>query len=178
MHNHHNTNPTTQRPESVNKNGNISQASYQDGYLEGRATERRFQKESYIAPEQNNGASAWLIGFALTAGIGFIVGVLFFLTQQPQPATRVVPVPAPNENSSRSNNNGQSQNSTNRTNRTTIIERTIDQTQEVVPVPEKTAPNSPDINFNPPTSSQPQGSNSQTSSAQPESQSQEQRNRF
>jgi hypothetical protein len=137
---------------SANNNGISSEdASYEEGYARGQGLERLRQDESYIEREDNRGANSFLIGLALIALVGLVGGALFFMNQGQQSPTQVLPIPVPNNNQPQNSKPESSQKET------TIIDRTIERTKEVVPVPQQQAPASqqqapaaPDININVP----------------------------
>lgn len=120
---------------SVNSSNNISEeAAYREGYQTGRDSERIMAEDRYVARENNSAATGLTIGLALALLAGLAGGAFYYVTQrqepsrQTAPSTQIVPVPVPN--------NSQPQ-TPSRNKETTIIERTIDKTRDVVPVPQQ-----------------------------------------
>lgn len=133
-------------------NSTSDPTSYQNGYVDGRDSEHRLEEERYIARENNRDANGLLMGIALATLAGLTIGTLYFLTQRNEPAVRtepsttIVPVPVPNNSSQPQSTKKE----------TTIIERTVDRTKQIVPVPVKpsAAPTAPNININVPSQKQ------------------------
>lgn len=148
-----NTNSSTDR---------LKQHSYQDGYLDGRVSENRIREENHTIRENNSAASGLLLGIGITAIAALIGGTLFFFTtDQDQPATAPTQT-APVQPSTTQPPSSQSE--------TTIIERTVDRTKEIVPVPQQPAPQ-PETQVSPaqPEAAQPVPQpETQVSPAQPE----------
>lgn len=114
-------------------------------------TERRLEEESYIARENNNTASGLLLGILLAAILGLAGAAFYFMNQRQESPTKILPIPVPNSSQPQSEPQSTQKD-------TTIIDRTINRTKEVIPVPQQQAPapqqQAPDININVP--SQPQ----------------------
>lgn len=121
----------TQTPHNSNDGaGKVNKIAYRDGYLHGRDTEYRMQEENRIVRENNSAATGLLYGITITALVGLIGGAVFLLTHRERPSTTPVQVvPVPNTSQPQSPQ-GQ----------TTIIERTVNRTREVVPAPQQQAP--------------------------------------
>lgn len=156
------TNPNTNHnSDTVNSPRDYSnEVSYRDGYIHGATTERRLNEESYIESDRDRGTGNGLVlGIIIATLAALGIGSAYLLTQRnepasrTQPSTQIIPIPVPN--------NSQPQRSEPQSSKkeTTIIERTVDKTKEVVPVPqkqepakqvepEKQAPAAPDININ------------------------------
>jgi hypothetical protein len=106
------------------------EVAYRDGYVQGKSVEQlqqrrmRAREADIYATEarvrENNGASGVLIGFLLALIAAVIGGILYFANDD---AGNVQPV------------DNQPPATETPTQDTTIIERTIDRTQEIVPVP-------------------------------------------
>lgn len=96
-----------------------SEKSYRDGYYQGRATENNLQTENIIAKEEGTSIGLFI---GLILAILTVLGItgLFFLNEEP---TTVLDDSTSNETVEPEK-------------QTTIIERTIEKTQEVVPVPQ------------------------------------------
>jgi len=144
-----------------NSNPNVSQeVGYREGYRMGRDSERLYQQEASSVREENSAASGLIIGLALASLAALAGGAIYFLNarnepvEQTAPTTQVVPVPVPDNSQPRTTNK-----------ETTVIERTINKTQKVVPVPQQPATDSkadaPNINIQLP-SPQQQGSVNET----------------
>ncbi|MDX2239823.1 MAG: hypothetical protein NW224_03975 [Leptolyngbyaceae cyanobacterium bins.302] len=112
----------TQRPAARN------QANYQDGYWQGRYSERRNNAERR-AYEEESAASGIIFGLLLASLVGLGLGTYFFLNGQnraPQVEPNVTnPVPSPSQPPE-------------------VRERIIER-DRVVPVPQQ-APSAPDVN--------------------------------
>jgi len=150
MSTNHNSN---QNSDTVNSPRDYSnEVSYRDGYIHGATTERSLNEESYI--ERDRGAGNGLaLGIIVATLAALGIGSAYVLSQRNEPASRnqpstqIIPIPVPN--------NSQPQRSEPQSSKkeTTIIERTVDKTKEIVPVPQqqepaKQAPTTPDININ------------------------------
>ncbi|MGG6238529.1 hypothetical protein ACQ4N7_07790 [Nodosilinea sp. AN01ver1] len=147
--------------------------AYRDGYVRGKSAqqlehERRLAAEARIREEnarlrEDNGVSAGLIlGLALAALAAVIGGLIYVYSEEnPVPGTAnptpeaVSPEPADNE--------------------TTIIERTVERTQEVIPAPSSAQPPEINVELNNPVQSpppaapvQPEASEAPATPAQPE----------
>src|SRR5919202_5009462 len=59
----------------------VSPASYQEGYIHGRASERSFENERQEIRDEKTASRGLVIGAALTALVGLTAGTLFFLNQ-------------------------------------------------------------------------------------------------
>ncbi len=113
MYNHPRTD-NNQRPKSVYQGrGNSERVSYQNEYLKGRNSERRFQEQSYLVDENTNALTNLLMNLAFTSIVSFLVGTLFFVAQRNESSLPSVPVP--NDSPSQSIEK-----------KTTIFERTVD----------------------------------------------------
>lgn len=138
-------------------------ASYKEGYVHGRASERSVEKQHEEVRTDNIAARGLLLGVALTSLVGVVVGLLFYLSQR-QETPQPVPVISPNIS--------QPQNR-----ETTVIERTTENTQEsssINPAPPTTPQNSQqNIRIVVPNTGQqqapaPQSTTPQTAPTQPE----------
>jgi cytoskeletal protein RodZ len=143
--------------------------------------ERRLDEERLVARENNSAASGLLVGLLIAALLGLAGAAFYFMNQRQESPTQILPIPVPNNSQPQSQPQSQDKN-------TTIIDRTIQKTREVVPVPQQqapasqqTAPKAPDININvpsptnqapdtststSPTTPQTQGTDSSTSDSQ------------
>lgn len=150
MSTNHNTNSNSDTVNSPKDYSN--EGSYRDGYIHGATTERRLNEESYIESDRGTG-NGLVLGIILATLAALGIGSAYVLTQRnepasrTQPSTQIIPIPVPN--------NSQPQRSEPQSSKkeTTIIERTVDKTKEIVPVPQqqepaKQAPTTPDININ------------------------------
>lgn len=114
-----------------------NEAAYAEGYVKGRATEKEVQHEKDLTVRDNNNAArGLLLGFLLFSVVGLVVGTVLYVgrDRSPEPTVPAIPSASP-EASDRPTKEKE----------TTIIERerTIERTQEVVPVPQQAAPPSP-----------------------------------
>lgn len=126
MYNHPKTD-NNQTPKSVNQGrGNSERVSYQNQYLKGRNSERRFQEQSYVVDENTNAVTNLLMNLAFTSIVSFLVGTLLFVAQRNESSLPSVPVPdgSPSQSAEK---------------KTTIFERTVDNIQELVPAPQQQA---------------------------------------
>ncbi|MDZ8105366.1 MAG: hypothetical protein RM338_07020 [Nostoc sp. DedQUE12a] len=149
----------TRTTETV-KNNTTNPNSYQNGYVEGRNTERRYQQANLAERDENNTTNGLLMGIIITSLSGLIIGGLWYFNQVNNAAvdnSAPVTTPAPTNSNATPTEPPQPQ--------TTIIERT----REVpvpVPVPQQqavppSAPPQPDINITvPPQQPAPSGSQS------------------
>lgn len=145
-----NTNPRNQDFDtSINARPvTKDEVAYRDGYVNGKSTEqleqeRRRAEEARIYEENarlraDNGVSTGLILGVVLAAVAVVVGAVAYVYSDANDG-RLIPVPqapAPEAPAPEP------------TNETTIIERTIERTQEAVPVPTAPAPTvePPDIN--------------------------------
>lgn len=107
--------------------------AYEKGYHQGRHSERLVQEDNYAVRDNNSAASGIVIGLALAVIAGLAGGAMYLYNQrqesprQTAPSTQIIPVPVPN--------NSQPQQAPSSNKETTIIERTIDKTRDIVPVP-------------------------------------------
>lgn len=110
---------------------NRSEIAYRNGYLQGQMVENRFQNERR-AQENNNTIGGILLGIFLAASVGLAAIVFYYFNQNSEPT----PSPQMSEPS-------------NPEKETTIIEKTIERTQEIVPVPQEqpASPNESEINI-------------------------------
>ncbi|HBB35363.1 MAG TPA: hypothetical protein DDZ80_10705 [Cyanobacteria bacterium UBA8803] len=139
-------------------------ATYTEGYVHGRASERSLENKVQDVRAQNTAARGLLLGIALTSLVGLVVGSLFFLARQNEQSAPVTPVIVPSAQPS-------AQSSPQSNPETTVIERTTNTIREV-PTTNQEPPASPievrpDIRINIPNSGQPQGS--QPNTTQPQS---------
>lgn len=131
--------------ESINgRPATRSEVAYRDGYVNGRVTEHENQNDrariyarNQEIRDNDNAARGLLLGFLLTALVGIVGGLAFFFTyanrenESVEPAsTIVVPDrdPAPSPAANEPQNSGENP---------TVIERTIENTREYVPVPQQ-----------------------------------------
>ncbi|PHJ66145.1 hypothetical protein VF14_16385 [Nostoc linckia z18] len=146
----------TRTTETVNNNA-TNPNSYQNGYVQGRNAERRYQEVNLAERDDNNTSNGLLMGIIITSLAGLIVGGLWYFNQANNAAvdnSAPVTTPAPSNSTATPTESPQPQ--------TTIIERT----REVpvpVPVPQQqavppSAPPQPDINITvPPQQTAPSG---------------------
>ncbi|HEY9693095.1 MAG TPA: hypothetical protein V6D15_12865 [Oculatellaceae cyanobacterium] len=133
--------------------------------------ERRLDEERYVARENNSAAGGVLLGITIAALIGLAGAAFYFMNQRQESPTQILPIPVPNNSQPQSQPRTQDKN-------TTIIDRTIQKTREVVPVPQQqapasqqTAPKAPDININVPNpTNQAPETNTSTSPTTPQTQ--------
>jgi cytoskeletal protein RodZ len=135
--------------------------------------ERRLEEERYVARENNSAAGGLLLGITIAALLGLAGAAFYFMNQRqesPTQPTQILPIPVPNSSQPQSQPRTQEKN-------TTIIDRTIQKTKEVVPVPQQapaskqTAPKAPDININVPNpTNQAPDTSTSTSPTTPQSQ--------
>ena len=129
----------TRTTETLN-NSTANPNYYQNGYVEGRNTERRYQQANLAERDNNNASSGLLLGIIVTSLLGLIIGGVWYFNQSNKATVDnttpvLVPVPTPSASSQP---------------QTTIIEKT----REVavpVPVPQQQvappASRQPDINI-------------------------------
>lgn len=121
--------------QNINPRPEDSSTSYRDGYVEGRADKRLQQQEYNRAREEqireNSGTNGVLFGVALTALVTLIFGTIFFLTQRNETPTQTE-ITVPEEETSPETE-------------TNVIERTVERTQEIVPVPQQSSPPEIDV---------------------------------
>lgn len=142
---------TTHQPLESTVNGRPvtdREVAYRNGYVNGRVTENRavrdYEREQ-ANRDTNNTAWGLLLGILLTSVAGLAIGSMFFFDYANRrnipvggPTPTAVPVPS-------SNNNGVSPRSTPETQRsTTVIERNVERTQQVVPIPQRQPEVSPE----------------------------------
>lgn len=117
QYNNNNSNTELENERHLTNIANVPEpASYQEGYVHGRASERSVEKQSEEVRTDNIAARGLILGVALTSLVGLVVGILFYLSQRqetPQPE----PVISPNVS--------QPQNR-----ETTVIERTTENIQK------------------------------------------------
>jgi len=108
------------------------------------------EEERYVVREEKSSSSGVLLGITLAALVGLAGAAFFFMNRGEESPTQILPVPVPN------NSQPQSQPQQPK-NDTTIIDRTIEKTKEVVPVPQQQAPapqqqapSAPEVNINVP----------------------------
>lgn len=123
----------TQTPKNNNEGdglGRISKMAYRDGYLHGRDLEHSVQEENRVVRDNNTAASGLLLGITIASLAGLLGGALYFVTHQNQPTTTPVrTAPAPTISQPQPTQK-----------QTTVIERTVNTTKEVIPVPQQQAP--------------------------------------
>ena len=126
--------------QSINPRPVNPSESYRDGYVEGHE-ENRLHQEGYERArdqqirEENSGTNGVLLGVALTALVALIFGTIFFLTQRNETPTQTeINIPEETESS---------QEEPPQETETNVIERTVEKTQEVVPVPEESSQPAP-----------------------------------
>lgn len=153
-------NPKPKTPDTIHDNRVVhNRDAYRDGYVHGQVSEHRHLEHDRSVRENNSAATGLLLGVSLAALAGLAGAGVYFFTQQnePVPTTPVIQAPAP-EVSEPQNTRSE----------TTIIERTVDRTREIVPVPQQQAPASePEVNINIPRPQQ-QAPEAQTAPTQPE----------
>ncbi len=116
-----------------------NEVNYNDGYAHGRVNENLRQQEQKVR-EENNSMGGLLLGILITGFVGLIAGTTFFFYYNQRGDTdSTTPVP---ETPAATEPQDQPRN-------TTIIERTIERTKDVVPVPQQ-QPSGPTIIEAPP----------------------------
>jgi hypothetical protein len=128
----------TRTTEALN-NKTANPNSYQNGYVEGQNTERRYQQGDLAERDNHNTSGGLLLGIIVTSLLALVVGGVWYFNQSNKaPVDNTVPVLVPVPTPSASSQP-----------QTTIIERT----REIpvpVPVPQQVvppAPRQPDINI-------------------------------
>ena len=117
-----------------------------------RRDRTELEEERYVVERENKSASSGvLLGITLAALVGLAGAAFFFMNRGEESPTQILPVPVPNNSQPQSQPQQPS-------NDTTIIDRTIEKTKEVVPVPQQQAPapqqqapSAPEVNINVPT---------------------------
>ncbi|MFN6465920.1 MAG: hypothetical protein RMZ41_029425 [Nostoc sp. DedVER02] len=133
----------TRTTETVNKS-TANPNSYQNGYVEGRNNERRYQQANLAERDNENASNGLLLGIIVTSLLGLIIGGVWYFNQSNKATVdNIVPVLVPNSSPTPSAS-AQPQ--------TTIIERTKEVPVPVaVPVPQQQvippAPRQPNINI-------------------------------
>jgi hypothetical protein len=124
------------------------EVAFRNGYVNGRSTERdraiRYEQQRANAQANNGVATGLTISLLLVAVAGLFGAIAYSLTGPSNPTETTVetaPEPEPVEN-------------------TTIIDRTIERTQEVVPAPPEV--NLPDVNITLPEGADPQPANAES----------------
>ncbi|MBX9258388.1 hypothetical protein H1Q63_31460 [Desmonostoc muscorum CCALA 125] len=134
----------TRTTETLNNSTNPN--SYQNGYVQGRNSEFRYQQANLAERDEKNTSNGLLLGIIITSLAGLIIGGVWYFNQRGNTAvdsTVPVLVPLPSDSSPTPTASPQPQ--------TTIIEKT----REVpvpVPVPQQqvtppSAPSQPNINI-------------------------------
>ena len=120
------------------------EAEYRDGYVQGQASEQRYQYERERVSESNGAAGGLLLGTLLAALVGGAIALFYYTSQDREPTiVPVTPVPAapsPTPEAAQPQQPAPRQ--------TTIIERTIERTQQA-------APPAPQVNIEVPAPSAP-----------------------
>ncbi|MBW4574997.1 MAG: hypothetical protein KME08_06900 [Aphanothece sp. CMT-3BRIN-NPC111] len=151
--NPHNLDGDSNDPDYIHTNGNVDPrraASYRDGYVHGRVSERHLEEESLRVRDNNNAARGLLIGIALTSllGLGVLAWYLFFNRPVEESTPVIVPVPSASPSPAVSQEQ----------NRTTVIERQGASVPQIIPVPQQAAPapqqGAPKVNITIPNSTQ------------------------
>ena len=118
--------------QSINARPANPSESYRDGYVEGREENHLQQQEYNRAREQqireeNSGTNGVLLGLALTSLVALIFGTIFFLSQRNETPTQTeITIPEETEPLQESEPD--------------VIERTVERTEEIVPVPQESSP--------------------------------------
>ncbi|HEY9693096.1 MAG TPA: hypothetical protein V6D15_12870 [Oculatellaceae cyanobacterium] len=132
-------------PNEVVEPGRVT--SYRDGYVHGRVSERRRQDEVLEVRDNNNAARGLLIGISIASLLGLGLAALFFWNQRQEEAPTQIIVP-------QSVSPSPSPQSAETQNRTTVIERQVEQVPQVIRVPQQPASaptqSAPKININVP----------------------------
>ncbi|MEH1792490.1 MULTISPECIES: hypothetical protein [unclassified Nostoc] len=139
----------TRSSETVN-NSTANPNSYQNGYVEGRNSERTYQQADLAERDEKNASGGLLLGIIVTSLLGLIIGGVWYFNQSNKAAvdnTVPVLVPVPSNSSSPTPSASASPQP-----QTTIIERTREVPVPVaVPVPQQQvvppAPRQPNINI-------------------------------
>ncbi|MBE9118469.1 hypothetical protein IQ249_21495 [Lusitaniella coriacea LEGE 07157] len=147
-------NPDEPLNETVNaRPATNEEVAYRDGYTSGQIAEDRLRKQEELAQQENqrvrdneNASRGLLLGLLLAALIAIVGGLAFLFTESQRSEPTVptaVPVPVEKE---------EDENAEQPTpeNNTTIIERTIEKTKEVVPAPQQQPSPAPDVEVNTP----------------------------
>ena len=129
---------TSRKPSTNEPNQNLNgqpvtpeETNYRDGYVQGQASEQRYQGERDRASESNGAAAGLLIGTLIAALAGGAIALFYYNSQDRQPDVIVQPTTAPAASPS-----PQAQQSPSpQPQRTTIIQRTIER-QVPAPAPE------------------------------------------
>jgi hypothetical protein len=132
--------------------------AYRNGYTRGRNSDRKVTYTTPIVRDANNTANGVLLGILLASLVGIITATFFILTKQEQPAVVETPLPQQTLPQSAQPNVVQPQPVQRET---TVIERTTDRVQEVVPA----AP--PDVQITVPTTQPSATANPSPSSVAP-----------
>lgn len=177
-----NQDPSNLPPQQTNLQGSTNarpatrnEVAYRNGYVQGQnAKDRNLAAEERLAHERarydlqasrdnENAARGLLLGIFVMALLGLVGGALFLFNQREENnLPTIIPVPQNNQPQNQAAPPSPKQ-------ETTIIERTIDRTQEVIPVPapqpqqpaEQPAPQAPNIDINIPNPVQQSGGEAQ-----------------
>ncbi len=115
-----NKNPIEPLDDSINARPvTRSEVAYRDGYVRGQMAEKRWQN-TQRARDNNNTIGGILLGILLAASAGLAAIVFYSLNYSNEPTS-----------------NPQVTEPSNSEQETTIIERTIERTQEIIPVPQE-----------------------------------------
>jgi hypothetical protein len=162
------TDTTGRHHTHLERNTATDNNSYQNAYANGRYTERRYQQANLAERDNENTASALLMGILFTSLVGLTIGAFWYSNQRNATIDNTTPVetPIPTNANPTPSLSPQPQ--------TTIIERTRE-VPVVIPQPQATAtsaPVSPQINVTvPPQESTPGRSPAVTPNNQQPSQS-------
>jgi len=131
---------TSKKPSDPNSFDDVNtrpasadEVSYRDGYVHGRSLEQQSQSDREQVRESNSTANGLFIGVLFVALIGMGAAAFFYANRSNEPVRGSTTSPSPAAVQPQQKE-------------TTIIERTIDRTQEVVPA----APPDIKINISPP----------------------------
>lgn len=164
-----------------------SEVAYRNGYVSGRVTENNLQRQNQEYKEERrqeraneNAARGLLIGIIATSAIALAVGAVFFASYLNREGDTNLPTIISVPESEKTEEDPQQKPEK----ETTIIERTVEKTQEVVPIPEaqppaSSAPNvevntpAPNVEVNVPAPPNPEPANAESQPTEPQSQNQQ-----
>jgi hypothetical protein len=135
------------QPTVMGRKATAEEVAFRDGYVNGRSAQDRSravqnQRDRASARTDDGIATGLTISFLLVATAGIVGAIAYSVTGPSNPAPTVETTPEP----------GQVEN--------TIIDRTIERTQEVLPAPPRV--NWPDVNIILPAGESPQPANTES----------------